>query len=53
MGCEFVVAIATGADVIIDPVGAAYWDKHTQCVAVDGRILHIGFVSTYFKSLHE
>lgn len=34
-----------GVDVIIDPVGASYWHKHSQCVAVDGRVLHIGFVS--------
>ena len=39
------VASVEGADVILDPVGAPYWSKHSQCVAMDGRILHIGFVS--------
>ena len=33
-----------GADVIIDFVGASYWENHTQCVAVDGRIVLLGLV---------
>lgn len=33
-----------GADVIIDPVGASYWPKHSQCTAMDGRVLHIGLL---------
>ena len=39
--------LCAGADVIIDPVGAAYWQKHSKCVAMDGRVLHIGFVSPH------
>ena len=38
--CEWCV----GADVIIDFVGASYWENHTQCVAVDGRIVLLGLV---------
>ena len=34
-----------GADIILDFVGAPYWEKHSQCVATDGRIVHLGFVS--------
>ena len=34
----------TGADVIIDFVGASYWENHTLCVAVDGRIILLGLV---------
>ena len=34
-----------GADIIIDPVGAPYWEKHSKCVAMDAHVLHIGFVS--------
>ena len=34
-----------GADVILDFVGASYWENHTQCVAVDGRIIILGLVS--------
>ncbi|XP_064392208.1 quinone oxidoreductase PIG3-like [Halichondria panicea] len=33
-----------GADVILDFVGAPYWEKHSQCVAIDGRIIHLGFL---------
>ena len=33
-----------GADVILDFVGASYWENHTQCVAVDGRIVLLGLV---------
>ena len=32
-------------DVILDPVGASYWEKHSKCVAMEARVLHIGFVS--------
>lgn len=44
-GCTYGCILLLGADVILDPVGAAYWNKHSQCVAMDGRVLHIGFVS--------
>ena len=36
-----------GADVILDFVGASYWEKHVQCVAVDGRVVHLGLVSSH------
>lgn len=31
-----------GADVILDFIGAAYWTKHSQCLATAGRIVVIG-----------
>lgn len=34
-----------GADVILDPVGAKYWEQHVRCLAVDSRLLSIGLVS--------
>ncbi len=34
-----------GADVIYDPVGGAVFDASLRCIAVDGRILIIGFAS--------
>ncbi|MEL7210118.1 MAG: zinc-binding dehydrogenase, partial [Actinomycetota bacterium] len=34
-----------GADVIYDPVGGDVFDESMRCVAVDGRILPIGFTS--------
>jgi tumor protein p53-inducible protein 3 len=33
-----------GVDVILDFVGASYWENHTQCVAVDGRIVLLGLL---------
>eukprot|EP00118_Oscarella_pearsei_P012143 m.86787 g.86787 ORF g.86787 m.86787 type:complete len:179 (+) comp36512_c1_seq7:980-1516(+) len=33
-----------GVDVIIDFVGAPYWEKHLQCIAVDGRIVLLGLL---------
>jgi tumor protein p53-inducible protein 3 len=33
-----------GADVIIDFVGASYWENHTRCVAVDGHIVLLGLL---------
>jgi len=41
------VLVATGnkgADVILDFVGASYWEKHEQCIAVDGRVVHLGLL---------
>ena len=34
-----------GADVIYDPVGGDVFDESMRCVAIDGRILVIGFTS--------
>lgn len=34
----------SGADVILDFVGASYWENHTKCVSVDGRIVLLGLV---------
>lgn len=39
--------------MIIDPVGAAYWTKHSQCVAMDGRVLHIGFVRSIIDNVQS
>jgi len=33
-----------GVDIIIDPVGAAYFEQNLQCLATDGRLLHIGLM---------
>ena len=33
--------------MIIDFVGASYWENHTRCVAVDGRIVLLGLVKTF------
>ena len=41
------MSIIIGADIILDFVGAPYWEKHSKCVATDGRIVHLGFVSRY------
>ena len=37
-------ALSSGADVIIDFVGASYWEKNVKSVAVDGRIVMLGMV---------
>ncbi len=34
-----------GADVIYDPVGGDVFDESMRCIAIDGRILVIGFTS--------
>ncbi len=34
-----------GADVIVDPVGGAVFDRSTRCVAFEGRIVPVGFTS--------
>ena len=39
------LSILAGADIILDFIGAPYWEKHSKCVATDGRIVHLGFVS--------
>lgn len=31
-----------GADVVLDFVGGAYWEKHASCLAVGGRVVVIG-----------
>ena len=38
--------LIAGADIILDFIGAPYWEKHSKCVAIDGRIVHLGFVSS-------
>jgi NADPH:quinone reductase len=40
-----------GADVIFDPVGGDVFDRSRRCVALDGRILVIGFTSGRIPSL--
>ncbi len=34
-----------GADVVYDPVGADYFDQATKCLALEGRLLVIGFAA--------
>ncbi|MBD2846310.1 NAD(P)H-quinone oxidoreductase [Paenibacillus sp. IB182496] len=36
-----------GADVILDPVGAAYWADNDRCIATDGRWVIIGGLGGY------
>ncbi len=46
---DFVAAVNTasggqGANVVLDFVGGAYWDKHAECMAVGGRCVVIGLL---------
>ncbi len=41
------VTCFTGADVILDFVGASYLEKHARCIALEGRIVHLGFVRMF------
>ncbi|MAT36392.1 MAG: NADPH:quinone oxidoreductase [Ponticaulis sp.] len=34
-----------GADVIFDPIGGDVFDESTRCIAFDGRLLVVGFMS--------
>lgn len=36
-----------GADVIVDFIGAPYWEQHMRSIAIDGRIQLTGMVRTY------
>ncbi len=40
-----------GADVILDPVGGAYFEESLECVGWDGRVLVVGFASGSFGVL--
>lgn len=40
-----------GADVIYDPIGGDVFDASTRCIAWDGRLLVIGFVSGRIPSI--
>ena len=33
-----------GVDIIIDFVGASYWESHMKCIAVDGRLVLLGLL---------
>ncbi|MFS0724536.1 NAD(P)H-quinone oxidoreductase [Paenibacillus sp. 1P07SE] len=33
-----------GVEVVLDPVGASYWDQHLEVLAVDGRLVLIGLM---------
>ena len=44
--CSMHMNFHVGVNVILDFVGASYWENHTQCVAVDGRIVLLGLVTT-------
>lgn len=33
-----------GVDVILDFVGASYWESHMKCVAMDGRLVLLGLM---------
>ncbi|MFB7797825.1 NADPH:quinone oxidoreductase family protein [Isoptericola sp. NPDC056134] len=34
-----------GADVVVDPVGGASFEQSTRCIALEGRIVVVGFAS--------
>ena len=36
-----------GANVILDPVGLAYFGQNLRCLATEGRLLHIGLMGGY------
>lgn len=40
-----------GADVIFDPIGGDVFDESTRCIAFDGRLLVIGFMSGRIASV--
>jgi NADPH2:quinone reductase len=40
-----------GAELVVDPVGGAAFEQARRCVAVDGRILVVGFASGSVPSL--
>lgn len=40
-----------GADVIYDPVGGDYFEQATKCLAVEGRLLVIGFAAGRIPSI--
>ncbi|MGE0741209.1 MAG: NADPH:quinone oxidoreductase family protein, partial [Hyphomonadaceae bacterium] len=40
-----------GADVVFDPVGGDVFDESTRCIAHDGRLLVIGFMSGRIPTL--
>lgn len=40
----------TGVNVILDPVGAAYFEKNLQCLGTEGRLILIGFMGGYTLS---
>ena len=33
-----------GVYVIVDFVGASYWESHMKCIATDGRLVQLGFL---------
>jgi len=33
-----------GVDVILDFVGASYWESHMKCIATDGRLVLLGLL---------
>ncbi len=39
-----------GVNVILDPVGAAYFEKNLQCLATEGRLILIGLMGGYTLS---
>ncbi len=41
-----------GADVVIDFVGGAYWDKHAACMAVAGRCVVVGVLGGMTASVN-
>jgi NADPH2:quinone reductase len=40
-----------GADVVFDPVGGQVFDRSRRCVAVDGRLLVVGFASGELQTI--
>ena len=43
--CTAMYVCCLGADIVLDFIGASYWEKHMRCTAVDARIVHLGLVS--------
>lgn len=33
-----------GVDVVLDFVGASYWESHMKCIAIDGRLVLLGLL---------
>lgn len=41
-----------GADIILDTVGGAVFERSTKCIAFEGRVLVVGFSSGHFSEVH-
>ena len=41
-----------GTDVVLDFIGGSYFDNHTKCMALDGRLVLLGLVSAPLCTPH-